>query len=101
MGGTVAECEKKYTKTMQADSGYVPQQTEEATGSVEEIRQATVNGYTWYYFKIIGYPQYFAMSVEQDTSLPLIDVGDSISVVYDSEIVDGVAKALDVQRNAP
>ncbi len=41
------------------------------------------------------------MSVEQDTSLPLIDVGDSISVVYDSEIVDGVAKALDVQRNAP
>ena len=101
VGGTVAECEKKYTKTMQADSGYVPQQTEEATGSVEEIRQATVNGYTWYYFKIIGYPQYFAMSVEQDTSLPLIDVGDSISVVYDSEIVDGVAKALDVQRNAP
>ena len=97
----MAECEKKYTKTMQADSGYVPQQTEEATGSVEEIRQATVNGYTWYYFKIIGYPQYFAMSVEQDTSLPLIDVGDSISVVYDSEIVDGVAKALDVQRNAP
>lgn len=101
VGGTLAECENKYTKTMQADSNYVPQQTEQATGSIEQIRQAVVNGNTWYYYKIIGYPQYFAMSVEQDTSLPLLDVGDSISVVYDSQVVDGVSKALDVQRNSP
>lgn len=99
VGGTVAECEKKYTKAMQADSSYIPQETQEATGSIEEIRSAVVNGYTWYYFKIIGYPEYFAMSVEQDTSLPVLDKGDSITVTYDSEAIDGVAKALSVARN--
>ena len=99
VGSTVAECEKKYTKAMQADSSYVPQETKEAAGSIEDIRSAVVNGYTWYYFKIIGYPEYFAMSVEQDTSLPVLNKGDSITVTYDSEAIDGVAKALSVARN--
>ena len=101
VGATVAECEKKYTKTMQADSTYVPQETKEASGSIEEIRTAVVGGYTWYYFKIIGYSEYFAMSVEQDTSLPVLSKGDSITIVYDSEAVDGVAKAINVLRNQP
>ncbi|RHO54115.1 CvpA family protein [Ruminococcaceae bacterium AM07-15] len=99
VGDTVAECEKKYTQTMQADSSYVPQETQQASGSIEEIRSAVVGGYTWYYFKIIGYPQYFAMSVEQNTSLPVLNTGDSVTITYDSQAVDGVAKALDVTRN--
>lgn len=99
VGNSVAECEKKYTQTMQSDGSYVPQETLQVAGSIEDIRSAVVNGYTWYYLKIIGYPEYFAMSVEHDTSLPVLSVGESVTITYDSEVVDGVAKAVDVTRN--
>ena len=39
------------------------------------------------------------MSVEHDTSLPVLSVGESVTITYDSEVVDGVAKAVDVTRN--
>ena len=34
VGNSVAECEKKYTQTMQSDGSYVPQETLQVAGSM-------------------------------------------------------------------
>lgn len=94
---TVAECEKNYIKLMQGTAGEGDMTAgEPVAGVIEDIRMAVRDGFTWYYVKIVGKSEYYMQSIEQDSALAILSVGDNVAIEYVGKPVDNVVSAISI-----
>lgn len=97
-GTSVAACEESYRKLLaesnliddsdvSIDSNLTYQQVE---GTIAEIREATMNGNTQYFIRLIGESVYYQISAASAPLTVILDVGDEVTVEYlsaDGEII--------------
>lgn len=96
---TVAQCEKNYIKLMQgsAPAGDAAD-NETIKGVVDDIKTAVREGFTWYYVRVAGKPEYYVQSIEQDFALAVLSVGDSVEITFSGEPIDGVVTATQITK---
>jgi len=97
-GTSVAACEESYRKLLaesnliddsdvSIDSNLNYQQVE---GTIAEIREATMNGNTQYFIRLIGESVYYQISAASAPLTVILNVGDEVTIEYlsaDGEII--------------
>jgi hypothetical protein len=85
-GESVAEAEKTYYRLLKENGISTDNTVSEnlIEGKVSAINSAVVNGNTYYYFRIDGQSDIYIASINSNSSLPLLTVGDEVSFEYDS-----------------
>ena len=86
VGATVLDCEQSYIK-MLADRGIArpdefPSSQERASGVVEEIRTAVLDGTTYYFIRLKGESVFYSVSAARNREVITLNVGDSVSIGY-------------------
>ncbi|MCD7840573.1 MAG: CvpA family protein [Erysipelotrichaceae bacterium] len=83
VGESVAAAESNYYQLL-VDNGIedVTYETASLIGSISQIQQAVVDGTSYYYFKIEDQNDIFIASISLNDALPLLQVGDRISIEY-------------------
>ncbi len=88
-GSTVEECQGAYERLLAGNGVQVTNPVEEsdaeASGVIEEIRSAVIDGNTWYYLRLEGEERFFALSAGADARVVLLDVGDRVTIGYQAE----------------
>lgn len=83
-GSTVAQCESNYLQLLTQKG--IAQQEElpvaEAVGVIAEIRSAVVDGNSVYYLRLEGETEFFALSVADAPEVPVLSVGDRVTLRY-------------------
>ena len=90
-GGTVAECEANYRRTL-ADNGLisdseseaVPSDQEEASGAIAEIRTAVLEGNSYYFLRLEGEGTFYAVNAAENPLAVILNVGDQVTISYTS-----------------
>ena len=97
-GTTVAGCEENYRKLL-AESNLIDEDDvsidsnlnyQQTTGTVAEIREATMNGNTQYFIRLEGESVYYQISAASAPLTVILNVGDEVTVEYltaDCEII--------------
>ena len=88
-GGTVAECEANYRRTL-ADNGLIsdseseaaPSDQEEASGVVAEIRTAVLDGNSYYFLRLEGQEVFYAVTAAENPLAVILNAGDQVTVTY-------------------
>ena len=88
-GGTVAECEANYRRTL-ADNGLIsdseseaaPSDQEEAIGVVAEIRTAVLDGNSYYFLRLEGQEVFYAVNAAENPLAVILNAGDQVTVTY-------------------
>lgn len=88
-GGTVAECEANYRRTL-ADNGLIsdseseaaPSDQEEVSGAVAEIRTAVLDGNSYYFLRLEGEDVFYAVNAAENPLAVILNVGDQVTVSY-------------------
>jgi hypothetical protein len=85
-GESVAEAEKTYYRLLKENGISTDNTVSEnlIEGKVSAINSAVVNGNTYYYFRIDGQSDIYIASINSNSSLPLLSIGDEVSFEYDS-----------------
>jgi len=102
-GGTVAECEANYRKEL-AHAGLIGEEEEQVvestrgtvSGVIEEIRTAVINGNSQYFLRISGEPCYYVISAAEDADVVVVNVGDEVSISFDTETAGTLVEAYEV-----
>ena len=86
VGSTVLDCERAYIQ-MLSDRGVarpdeVPAAQERASGVVEEIRTAVLDGTTYYFIRLEGESGFYSVSAAQNREAVTLNVGDSVLIDY-------------------
>ncbi len=99
-GSTVAECEKEYIRLMQQNKITEQKEPEETqiSGVISEIRTAVVNGNSIYYFRLQNSNEYYSISANQDEKAVLLNVGDTVIIVYDEASDGNLRTAMEINR---
>ena len=90
-GGTVAECEANYRRTL-ADNGLIsdseseaaPSDQEEVSGAVAEIRTAVLDGNSYYFLRLEGEGTFYAVNAAENPLAVILNVGDQVTISYTS-----------------
>ena len=88
-GGTVAECEANYRRTL-ADNGLIsdseseaaPSDQEEAIGVVAEIRTAVLDGNSYYFLRLEGQEVFYAVNAAENPLAVILNTGDQVTITY-------------------
>ena len=88
-GGTVAECEANYRRTL-ADNGLIsdseseaaPSDQEEVSGAIAEIRTAVLDGNSYYFLRLEGEDVFYAVNAAENPLAVILNVGDQVTVSY-------------------
>ena len=88
-GGTVAECEANYRRTL-ADNGLIsdseseasPSDQEEVSGAVAEIRTAVLDGNSYYFLRLEGQEVFYAVNAAENPLAVILNTGDQVTVTY-------------------
>ena len=88
-GGTVAECEANYRRTL-ADNGLIsdseseaaPSDQEEVRGAIAEIRTAVLDGNSYYFLRLEGEDVFYAVNAAENPLAVILNVGDQVTVSY-------------------
>ena len=88
-GGTVAECEANYRRTL-ADNGLIsdseseaaPSDQEEAIGVVAEIRTAVLDGNSYYFLRLEGQEVFYAVNAAENPLAVILNAGDQVTITY-------------------
>ena len=88
-GGTVAECEANYRRTL-ADNGLIsdseseaaPSDQEEASGVVAEIRTAVLDGNSYYFLRLEGQEVFYAVNAAENPLAVILNAGDQVTITY-------------------
>ena len=88
-GGTVAECEANYRRTL-ADNGLIsdseseaaPSDQEETSGVVAEIRTAVLDGNSYYFLRLEGQEVFYAVNAAENPLAVILNAGDQVTVTY-------------------
>ena len=86
VGSTVLDCERAYIQ-MLSDRGVAqpddnPISQERASGVVEEIRTAVLDGTTYYFIRLKGERVFYSVSAAQNREVITLNVGDSVLIDY-------------------
>ena len=86
VGSTVLDCERAYIQ-MLSDRGVarpdeIPVTQERASGKVEEIRTAVLDGTTYYFIRLEGERVFYSVSAAQNREVITLNVGDSVLIDY-------------------
>ena len=97
VGAAVLDCERAYIQ-MLSDRGVTrPDETpfdqDHASGKVEEIRTAVIDGTSYYFIRLMGSDVFYAVSAAQNREVITLNVGDLVSIDY--AVSDGGASILD------
>ena len=97
VGTTVLDCERGYIK-MLSDRGIarpdeVPVTQMRASGVVEEIRTAVLDGTTFYFIRLKGEDVFYSVSAAQNREVVTLNLGDSVLIDY--AVSDGGSSILD------
>ena len=107
VGTTVLDCEQSYIK-MLSDRGIarpdeVPSSQERASGVVEEIRTAVLDGTTYYFIRLKGESVFYSISAAQNREAVTLNTGDSVLIDYivsddTPSILDAYALVIESRR---
>jgi len=78
------ECEREYVRLL-ANRNMVTEEESpltSITGVVEDIRTAVKEGNSYYYLKLVGFPEYFVVAVNKFESVVMVDVGSSVNISF-------------------
>ena len=85
VGSTVLDCERAYIR-MLSDRGVAqpddPTSRAQASGVVEEIRTAVLDGTTYYFIRLKGERVFYSVSAAQNREVITLNVGDSVRIDY-------------------
>ena len=86
VGATVLDCERAYIQ-MLSDRGVAqtdndPTSQERASGVVEEIRTAVLEGTTYYFVRLKGENVFYSVSAAQNREVITLNVGDFVLIDY-------------------
>ena len=86
VGATVLDCERSYIKLL-SDRGIarpdeIPSSLERASGVVEEIRDAVLDGTTFYFVRLKGERVFYSVSAAQNRDVITLNAGDTVSIDY-------------------
>ncbi|WNY23203.1 hypothetical protein MmiHf6_05080 [Methanimicrococcus hongohii] len=81
-GETLRQTEEDYIKKLDSTGISVPSESTNATGIVEDIRVAVIDGNSQYYIKLSGDATYYSMSASIDPRVVLINIGDRLELAY-------------------
>ena len=103
-GSTVAECESSY-RVMLNRNGLIDDSAAEpiisdqttASGAIEEIRSAVVDGNTMYYLRLQGETVYYVISAADDESAVILNVGDEVTIRHATG-EGSILKAYSIER---
>lgn len=62
-----------------------PVQTNEAEGTIEDIRSAVIDGNTFYYIKLSGTDGYFKLSAAENDIAVIMKAGDNVVIKYSAD----------------
>ena len=88
-GGTVAECEANYRRTL-ADNGLIsdseseaaPSDQEEVSGAIAEIRTAVLDGNSYYFLRLEGQEVFYAVNAAENPLAVILNAGDQVTITY-------------------
>ena len=97
VGSTVLGCERAYIQ-MLSDRGVartdeIPVTQQRASGVVEEIRTAVLDGDTCYFIRLANESVFYAVSAAQNREVITLNIGDSVSIDY--AVSDDASSILD------
>ena len=104
-GGTVAECEANYRRTL-ADNGLIsdseseaaPSDQEEASGVVAEIRTAVLDGNSYYFLRLEGQEVFYAVNAAENPLAVILNAGDQVTIAYTAGEGGGILSGTSVTR---
>ena len=105
-GSTVAACESSYRQAL-AENGLIDQTAAQpavpATGSVDgvvtDIRSAVMGGNSRYFIQVAGSDRYYSISASDDQDVVILNVGDDVEIVYDTEASGTIVDAYSLTIN--
>ncbi len=104
-GGTVAECEANYRRTL-ADNGLIsdgeaeaaPSDQEEVSGAIAEIRTAVLDGNSYYFLRLEGQDIFYAVNAAENPLAVILNAGDQVTIVYTAGEGGGILSGTSVTR---
>ncbi len=100
-GNTVAECEKEYIRLMNSHGITqieAPVETN-VSGVITEIRSAVIGGNTMYYIRLANDAAYYVISAADSELAVILNVGDSVNIVYDEKSDGTLRRAVEINRS--
>ena len=104
-GGTVAECEANYRRTL-ADNGLIsdgeaeaaPSDQEEVSGVIAEIRTAVLDGNSYYFLRLEGQDTFYAVNAAENPLAVILNAGDQVTIAYTAGEGGGILSGTSVTR---
>ena len=104
-GGTVAECEANYRRTL-ADNGLIsdgeaeaaPSDQEEVSGAIAEIRTAVLDGNSYYFLRLEGQDTFYAVNAAENPLAVILNAGDQVTIAYTAGEGGGILSGTSVAR---
>ena len=104
-GGTVAECEANYRRTL-ADNGLIsdgeaeaaPSDQEEVSGAIAEIRTAVLDGNSYYFLRLEGQDIFYAVNAAENPLAVILNAGDQVTIAYTAGEGGGILSGTSVTR---
>ena len=104
-GGTVAECEANYRRTL-ADNGLIsdgeaeaaPSDQEEVSGAIAEIRTAVLDGNSYYFLRLEGQDTFYAVNAAENPLAVILNTGDQVTIAYTAGEGGGILSGTSVTR---
>ena len=104
-GGTVAECEANYRRTL-ADNGLIsdgeaeaaPSDQEEVSGVIAEIRTAVLDGNSYYFLRLEGQDTFYAVNAAENPLAVILNTGDQVTIAYTAGEGGGILSGTSVTR---
>ena len=111
-GQTVAECEKNYRAMLansnlieEEESEVIPSDQETISGKIAEIREAVMEGNSYYFLRLEEGDTFYAVSAAANPVAVILNVGDSVTVTYrtgdEGSILSGSSITVDGKTAAP
>ena len=104
-GGTVAECEANYRRTL-ADNGLIsdgeaeaaPSDQDEVSGAIAEIRTAVLDGNSYYFLRLEGQDTFYAVNAAENPLAVILNAGDQVTIAYTAGEGGGILSGTSVTR---
>lgn len=106
-GVTVAECEVNYRRALAAanliqeeSTEIIPSDQTETSGVLAEIRTAVLDGNSYYFLRLDGTDSFYTVSAAANPEVVIYNVGDSVTITYQSGEAASLLSGSTVTRTA-
>jgi hypothetical protein len=96
-GNSLPECQNSYAKLLRQEGLSQEAQTG-IDGVIDEIRTAVIDGNSRYFLSLRGDAHYYVISAAEDADAVILNVGDWVEIVYDTESAQTIVEAYGVER---